>query len=104
VPSHGPLLGKLPETILLVDKASRAMRVNQDCNRMFGHLQEEIIGVVCSCPPSRPAHDVSVLLAKLQALPLVLQTVYSHDWKRCVGQLAESTETLNISYVGASGE
>jgi PAS domain-containing protein len=38
------LLEQLPETILLVDKAARAMRVKREFIRIFGSLQKEIIG------------------------------------------------------------
>jgi PAS domain S-box-containing protein len=33
-----------PEVISLVDKASRAMRVNREFIRIFGYFQKEIIG------------------------------------------------------------
>jgi hypothetical protein len=52
----------------------------------------------------RPAKDVSLLLAKLQAFPLVLRTLYSYHWNLSLGQVAESTSTLNISYFSATGE
>ena len=49
--------------------------------------------------------DVSLPSAKLQVLfPLVVRGLYSYHWTLSPGQAAESTQMLNISYLGAAGQ
>jgi hypothetical protein len=101
---------------------------------MFGYLQKEIIGrwVVSFTVPEEPrgeaecfadliaqgqtvetvhmpkdGHpiDVSLPPAKPQVLfPLVVRGLYSYHWTLSPGQAAESTQMLNISYLGAAGQ
>jgi PAS domain S-box-containing protein len=124
---------QVPEPILLVDKASRAPGVNQEFIRMFGYLQKDIIGRTVASfvvleelpkeaerfadliaqghtvetvrmPEDSQRIDVSLLPAKLQAFPLVPRTLLSYHWNLSLGQVVESTQTLNVSCVGAAGQ
>ena len=45
-----------------------------------------------------------LLIDGLLEFPLVLLTLYSHHSNLSLDQVAENTRTLNISYVGATGE
>jgi hypothetical protein len=48
--------------------------------------------------------DASLRPAELEAFPLDLRTRYAYHWNLSLGQVVESAQMLNISYVRAAGQ